>query len=424
MKKYLLVLSLFTACFTACFTSCARAPQEDTPHLSVINLIDNNGMTETLSTPDRLKQYEATDFLSCQPYKKVMRIYRRDATGNVKAYVTSYHPNGQPRQYLEIENGRAFGKYQEWFASGQIKINASVIGGEADISVSAERTWLFDGLNEVWDENGNLVASLPYSKGYLDGISTYYHPQGKVWKIVPYAQNKREGTQYTYLETGELFSQTTYHNDELDGPLQRFWSPDNYASDEWFCSGQLVSGVYWDSKGEEITRITDGNGKRTLFNKLGVSEIQEYRNGRLEGRVEKYNRAGRLAATYYVKNGLKSGEEVQFYPQSLEPKLLISWYEGKIQGTVKTWYPNGQLENQREMSDNKKNGLLTAWYNDGSLMMIEEYDHDTLTRGEYYRKGERRPVTEVVAGKGTATLFNQEGLFLKRIPYANGNPEI
>ena len=127
MRKLIVLLLL---------ASCTKTPS-DTPHLSVINLIDPNGMTETLSAPDRLKQYEEIDFLSCQPYKKVMRIYKRDPAGTVRARVTSYHPNGQPWQYLEVENGRAFGRYQEWFASGQMTINARVIGGEADITVSA-----------------------------------------------------------------------------------------------------------------------------------------------------------------------------------------------------------------------------------------------------------------------------------------------
>lgn len=415
MKKWCL-LSLWLLC--AC-TSTRVAP----PELSVINLIDQNGMTETLSTPERLKQYAQIDFLSCQPYKKVMRIYKRDSAGAVRACVTSYHPNGQPWQYLEVENGRAFGTYQEWFASGQLKINAHVIGGEADVTVAAEKTWLFDGLNEVWDEQGQLIASLPYSKGFLEGISTYYHPSGKVWKLIPYCQGLIQGVQQVYLENGDLLAEMSYTDDLLDGPSKRYWSPGILSADEFYDAGRLLSGSYWDKAGCLITEIKEGQGKRTLFSKESVSEIQEYKNGRLEGKVELYNQKGNLVATYYLKNGLKDGEEIQFFPNTLDPKLLISWFQGKIQGVIKTWYASGQLESQREMSENKKNGLLTAWYTDGSLMMLEEYDKDNLIRGEYFRKGDRRPVTQVISGKGTVTLFNPEGLFIKRIPYLNGRPE-
>ena len=111
------------------------------------------------------------------------------------------------------------------------------------------------------------------------------------------------------------------------------------------------------------------------------------------------------------------------YPGTLEPKMALTWYQGKLQGPARTWYSDGQLESQRELGDNKKNGLLTAWYQDGSLMLIEEYDQDKLVRGEYFRQGEKIPLTEVIKGKGTATLFDSEGHFIRRVAYVNGIPE-
>ena len=98
------------------------------------------------------------------------------------------------------------------------------------------------------------------------------------------------------------------------------------------------------------------------------------------------------------------------------------WVEGRIQGLVKTWYPNGTSESQREMSRNAKNGLLTAWYFDGSVMMIEQYDRDKLLKGEYFERGEKIPVSQVMNGKGIATIHDSKGTFLRRITYNNGKP--
>jgi antitoxin component YwqK of YwqJK toxin-antitoxin module len=91
---------------------------------------------------------------------------------------------------------------------------------------------------------------------------------------------------------------------------------------------------------------------------------------------------------------------------------------------VKTWYPTGVLESQKEMSNNAKNGVLTAWYRDGNLMMIEEYDNDKLMRGDYFRREERVPVSQVIEGKGITTIFDADGHFVQKISYLNGKPEI
>ncbi len=76
------------------------------------------------------------------------------------------------------------------------------------------------------------------------------------------------------------------------------------------------------------------------------------------------------------------------------------------------------------MTGNKKNGILTSWYSDGNMMLIEEYDHDKLVKGEYYKKGDRFPASTVLDGKGTGTFFDSEGIFLRKVSYRNGRPEL
>ncbi len=89
--------------------------------LASINIIDRNGLTETVTSSDRLKQYQGVDFLESQPYQKVLRVYSKDRQGNMRAVTTSYHPNGQPNQYLECLSYRAYGTYREWHPNGTLK---------------------------------------------------------------------------------------------------------------------------------------------------------------------------------------------------------------------------------------------------------------------------------------------------------------
>lgn len=418
--RFLLLIQMFL--FVGCVSTRNSA---GTPPLKTISIIDRNGMSETISNVDRLKQYQHVDFLRPQPYQKVLRIFKRDPKGDIQSYITSYHPNGQPKQYLEVVNSRAFGTYKEWYVNGMLKLQACVIGGDADIGPQAEETWLFEGHAYVWDEEGNLTADIAYEKGKLQGDSLYYHPNGNIWQRTSFSDHEINGTYEIYLDNGDLLQKTQYHQGKRNGFSFRYWNRNRIATEENYQDDLLLYGRYYDSQGQMINEINEGGGYRAIFGKSEIAELQEYRHGIQEGEVKVFGNDQKLIRIFHVKNNAKHGEEIEYYeiPHLRHlPKLSLSWYEGKIQGIVKTWYDNGVLESNREMSNNAKNGISTAWYQDGSLMLIEEYDHDHLVRGEYFRRGEKSPISSVKDGKGFVTLFDPEGNFVHKTNYNNGVP--
>lgn len=421
--------SIYTILFLClCLTGCTpRVTCPPPPKLSSITLIDNDGMTETISNAERLKRYSNIDFLCPQQYQKVLRVFTRNDCGDVPACITSYHPNGQIKNYLEVYNGRAFGYFREWHSNGTLKVEALVIGGEADLTKAAKKTWLFDGTSKVWDDECTLLAEVPYSKGELQGISLSYHKNGNIWKSTPFNKNAPHGVCEIYKENGELLQSINYINGKREGPSYRYWDCENLASDEVYVCDKLMAGRYYDRKGGLLSQIDNGTGFRTVFSKDGIAELQEYRGGVIEGEIRIYGRGMRIAKTYQLKNGLKNGEEIHYFEKSgpggkLLPKLSLSWKDSKIQGPAKSWYDTGVQESYREMSNNKKNGVSRAWYKDGTLMLIEEYDQDKLVRGEYFKKGDKSPTTKVVYGRGIASLFDGDGHFLHKITYQNGFP--
>lgn len=417
---------IFLCLILVAASGCAPKANLANPRISNIHIIDRDGLSETISNPERLTKFEGVDFKGTQPYQKVLRVFERDPSNNIIAHVTSYHPNGQLKQYLEICNGRAFGLYQEWYPTGIIKVEAHVIGGQPDITTAAEKSWLFEGVAKAWDENGHLIAEIPYLKGVIDGIALYYHPNGKLWKRVPFHQNELQGTLEIFTDDGLLLQTVNYVISQREGLSVRYWGPNQVACREVFSEGRLLTGSYYNSSGEQISSIDNGIGHRTVFAKDGVAELQEFRDGLMQGEVKVFSRSDRLLRLYHVKKGLKHGDEFEYFDflvdGKLQPKLLTPWFEGKIQGFSKTWYDNGVQESQREMSSNSKMGLSTAWYRDGNLMLIEEYDNNKLVRGEYYARGNKNPVSFVTAGKGTATLFDSEGHFTRRVTYHEGAP--
>ncbi|MCC5832182.1 MAG: hypothetical protein JJU12_03975 [Chlamydiales bacterium] len=418
-----LKLSTLALCIalSLCGTGFCRV-KADPNKMTSINIIDRNGMSETISSKERLSAFEKTDFLSPQPYQKVLRVFGRNKKGDVRSCITSYHPNGQPKQYLDALNNRAFGGYREWFPNGQLKIDAWVIGGNADLNTSAEQSWLFEGRNRVWNEDGILIAEIPYYRGELHGQALYYHDNGSVWKVTPYYNGLLHGTQQIFLDNGTPFQTVDYRSGKKEGFSVRYWGSMQVAYQEEYTDDLLMEAQYFDAYGRKVSEIRGGKGVRAVFGKNELQELQEYENGIQEGEVRVFDELEQLIRVYHVKNSVKHGEEIDYFPNTTQTKLLLSWNDGVLQGCIKTWYENGNPESQREISANKKNGLLTGWYRNGALMLVEEYDNDKLLKGEYYRLGESVPVSKIERGSGIATLFTPEGTFSRKVYYQDGKP--
>lgn len=430
LHQTLLVCFLFLFLFTltSAKKTCSRGSGR-VLKLASVHLIDRNGLNEMISGKDRLNQFQETNFLTSQPYQKVLRIYERDSRGTIRSVITTYHENGNPKQLLEVVNGRAHGKYFEWHENGNMAIATFVIGGVPDVTLAAQKSWLYDGESLVWNENQILIADINYSAGALEGESYYYHDTGELWKKIYYQKNKIEGLLETFRKDSSLLMQASFCSGERNGPCIRYWKEGGVASEEFFKNGKIETGSYLDPCGELVGEIIDGYGWRAVFGKEKVVELQQYENGEISGEVKVFFPSGRLKRFYHVSNGIKDGEEIEYFEEAddskpSQPKLMFNWCEGKIEGMVRTWYRSGIQESQREMANNKKNGVLTAWYKDGNLMLIEEYEEDKLQRGDYFKRGERFPISQVSQGKGTATIYNAEGHFVRKITYMNGKPEV
>ena len=421
MKKFCFFLLFATGCYQ-------NLEHGETPLVS-IQIQDRNGLTETISVPERLKVYQDVDFLSSQPYKKVLRFFKRD--NKMAAKITTYHPNGIIWQYLESQDMRAFGAYKEWYPNGTLKIEATVIGGTADVVPGAQQDWLFDGMAKVWDEQGRPQASIPYEKGVLQGHSITYFPDGQMQKESPYLNNLLEGESIEYYPNGKVLSKTFYRKGLKHGPSIGFWPNGEACWAEEYQDGLLLDGWYQTKEGILVCEVKSGFGYQALFKDAHLERVVEYRRGKPEGVIKMFRPDGELKTQYQIRNGRKQGEEIEYFSsreqteaKSTEPlpKISIPWDGDMISGIVKTWYNNGKLQSQREMARNKKSGTSIAWYRDGGLMFMEEYEDDHLVNGQYFKKNQKDSVSSITNGNGIATLYDENGVFLRKVQYVKGKP--
>ncbi|MBS0621662.1 MAG: hypothetical protein JSR80_01725 [Verrucomicrobia bacterium] len=362
--KWLVALVLLMGCVR-------ERPAEE---LVKVNIIDQNGMNETIAAKERLARFKETNFLAPQPYKKVFRSFSPREDGKTPAVITSYYASGGIHQLLQVVDGRAFGDYFEWHPNGQQKLQASVVGGSADLDESALRQFVFDGPSSIWNQEGQLIASMTYAQGVLDGETLLYYDTGAVMG--------KERYQRSLLETA----------------------------------------TYWNEKGTQIATIEKGFGIKALLQKEGNLILQRYQDGEPQGEERELDRNGNLIRISHYKGGAKDGEEIFYFPTNGSPRLKVQWKSGVMQGLACTWYPCGQLQSQREMCGNRKDGMTMAWFENGALMLIEEYRADQLVRGEYYNLRGGQPVSRIEKGCGDATLYDLHGNFLQTLTYIDGIP--
>lgn len=424
-KKKSFSISALLAFLLLIETGCHKS-SELSDQIVSMQLIDRNGFTETISNKDRLTPYQSVDFLSPQPYEKVLRVYGRTSDGKSLSKISSYHPNGHVWQLLEVVDGRAHGVYEEWHPNGQMKIKAQVIEGIADITEIAQRGWVFHDTCHVWDENGAQIALIRYEKGLLHTPSIYYHPNGQIAQILPYESGLLNGDVLSYNSDGVLIEKVSYLKGKKQGICHGYWNMNQLLYEEAYEEDRLLSASYYDVSGNCVSSITEGYGIQSLFTDHYVSKRIEFAKGVPDGLVEELHPNGTLSKTYRIHDEKKQGEEWEYYPYSPKekplPKLCIHWNDDQIQGQVKTWYENGVLESQRELLQYKKQGLAFAWYKNGDLMLMEEYNNDLIDKASYFKKGDKKPVSKIEEGKGIATLYTGDGLLIKKISYEKGRP--
>jgi antitoxin component YwqK of YwqJK toxin-antitoxin module len=266
----------------------------------------------------------------------------------------------------------------------------------------------------------------------LHGQSLEYHPNGKLRSTASFQKGIKEGISQGFFSDGRMAWQEEYHQ------------------------GLLCDGLYFNTNGDQIAAVESKKGMQARFNGDAICRIVEIKRGIQEGKVNRFNDQGELIGTYFIRNGKKQGEEIEYflnseieednlYEKSLKnykidqegsqyhnrvsqnsahslPKLSVCWDQDAIHGTVKTWYSNGKMQSQREYCRNQKQGTSLAWYKNGSLMLVEEYEQGMLTKGSYYKKNQNEPISTIVNGNGTAYLYDEEGIFLRKITYIKNKP--
>ncbi|MCO4814351.1 MAG: hypothetical protein KC454_06535 [Flavobacteriales bacterium] len=361
-----------------------------------------------------------------------------------KGTQSSWYKNGQLAFEGDFKDGFVEGPFNEWYENGQLKSQLNYKDGALD---GVQRTWFKngqlesecgfrDGLKEgfryAWNENGQKLFQAAYAGSKLSGSSKRWHRNGQLKSEIDYKEGKVDGNSKLWYEVGQLESEGKYINGIPNGSFNE-WHENgqlknklNYVNGKpegdqikWYVNGQIESEFHYKEGKLEDTKRTyysngllhreanfkDGikNGLEKEFSETGeLWKEKSFKDGKLNG-IAKLYKHNLIWMEVGYKSGLLGGvskvyniyekynkayknnteylneliTEVSYKDDMLDGvfKMYIAnqiafeanFKENKLQGLVNIWHNNGQLSTSDNYSNDKRNGTSTSWHSNGKL---------------------------------------------------------
>lgn len=102
--------------------------------------------------------------------------------------------------------------------SGNAQIESKYSNGKTAFKINFVKG-LREGLNEIYDENGQLLSQSHYKAGLLNGERIQFYENGKVYKKENFARGELLGTVEVFESNGNLFMTSEFYYDILHGKV-------------------------------------------------------------------------------------------------------------------------------------------------------------------------------------------------------------
>jgi antitoxin component YwqK of YwqJK toxin-antitoxin module len=267
-----------------------------------------------------------------------------------------------------------------------------------DGEVIAEGQYNFGQRNGMWTrwvgpKDASLLTEVPFKAFKAPFMSQANFVEGKMdgeWTITD--ANDRKVMQVS-LKTGERQGPTTIY----------------------MPNGKLFRQISYD-RGTPVGDLMEVNPKTGELTKTAT-----YENGRkVTTKTEQFGHSKQLRSEI----NYLAAKSVEKAPDDFWTTTLAKFAsEGKDlrHGSAKTWYSNGQLEQQGAYQNDKKTGNFTFWHENGQISTTGAY-HDDQPEGNwvwYYENGQKSALGSYKQGKlvGDWRWWDEQGKLTKQQVY-------
>jgi antitoxin component YwqK of YwqJK toxin-antitoxin module len=199
------------------------------------------------------------------------------------------------------------------------------------------------------------------------------------------AQGKRQGVwKKTYPGTTQLRYEGTFEHGKEIGEFKFYCEEckDKPTATKVFNIKEGVADVkYFTIKGKLVSegkmKDKDRIGEWVYYHEKSTNVMtrENYNNGKLDGKVITYYPDGKITEEINYKQGIKEGEDNYYAPNSVLLKKLI-YKEDKLQGPASYYDANGNVVIEGFYKEGKKHGLW-KYYKDGKVTLEETYPKPT-----------------------------------------------
>lgn len=117
--------------------------------------------------------------------------------------------------------------------------------------------------------------------------------------------------------------------------------------------------------------------KTEVYGTGQVSRRYQEINGKKEGKMTDYYPDGKLKAERWFKDDKQIGRTLLYYPNG-SVKEVQYYQDGRKEGGDTLFYENGRVEFTVQYHQEKKNGYLRKWTPTGDLVVEVKYEMDSL----------------------------------------------
>jgi antitoxin component YwqK of YwqJK toxin-antitoxin module len=301
-----------------------------------------------------------------------------------------------------FERGALSGVY--YYEGGRLSQKISISGKSIEVAKY-----------DLSQQDNNSYQAVEYREGFMEYSSKkvnnkrdgnhleYAHKQLKEW--ISYKDGEKNGPSREYAFSDDsvryLRSERFFVNGKMDGPWWQF-DKDGKVIFKMWKNGQL-DGLFVEKHYEKgFFKAGKKEGPYLHFNYKGIlSEINEYKNGEIDGKDLKFSDDGsRLEQYIEYKKGSINGRWIEYQLGSNGKNVSVSskmYVNGIQQGMARKYYMNGKIKLESYYNTaGKLHGLRKAFHSDGTEEGETTYV-DGVEKGPYRKfDGEGKLIKEGV----------------------------
>ena len=158
--------------------------------------------------------------------------------------------------------------------------------------------------------------------------------------------------------------------------------------------------------------------------KTQLEERRDYKDGKIDGQYEVYNKNGQLKKNVTYNEGEVEEEVTYTYHENGQLEYKRTYKEGELDGPLESYYENGQLSGKGTYKNGDRVGTREDYYENGQLESKGTYkDGEEDGQWEYYdENGQLESKGTYKDGKedGQWEYYDENGKLEEKTTYKDG----